>query len=181
MDMATVSLHHSFLSVPTSLESPHLFPCLSSSTKQVLLQHRVHVVLVFVAGAYPVIHQLPAEELMNNARRVYGHRGNLETLLTPSLLNLTSDLFKYTCKGGTGLVFLALNSAGTWKLYGVAAGGPSASRSPCSHPTEVHQSSVSAFLGSFHAKLSFFEVYLIDSLPPPPPPTLLTPATPPKE
>lgn len=50
--------------------------------------------LTFVPSAYPSS-QLP-EEWMNNVWMTHGERGNLGTLLTSTLINLTSDLYKYT-------------------------------------------------------------------------------------
>lgn len=115
--------------------------------------------------------QHPAEELMNNAGRMYGHRGNSETLLMPSLFNLTSDLFKCTdllglVRGESGQSFSSSPLQATGNCTVVLQGA--LSQSPCSHPTEVHQSSVSAFLDSFNAKLHFFRSpFNWVSLPPP--------------
>lgn len=58
--MTTLSLHH-FLRVPTKLQDPYLFSCLSSSTRQKLLQNKGCVILAFVplclsqfsAGTFP--------------------------------------------------------------------------------------------------------------------------------
>lgn len=72
------------------------------------------------------------------------YRGNLETLLMSTLVNLTSDLFKCTDYRGERKIRLVFLLAHLGQQFRTAqcSSGRTFGRTPSFHPTEVYESSV---------------------------------------